>query len=481
MFLQKFIEARQFIRQRPKLFILQIWSMILNGFFTSYLFIMFSSLACSTNIPKNQEYMFYILLSSAMLMGTIVTSKIGKSFDSCQLLFVCNAISSLVFWLLSTFHMPIAISLCLLTAGLCLGISFSTTFHIFITSYSQINTFLIHLIYFFNALGSPLATSLFFPQSVDCGKKSIPLTTRNESSKTIILQSSISMSQICFAYIICQIPFKYLLLTTQSGPDEEMQRREQYDLIENEPAKPKISYKLLINFSVFAILSSTIRATFPLLVYIHPEGNMIHLHMFEASFLIGRLLNIYLASLMAPYLNMGICILGCGVSCCIMFFENGLLIGSTILGLFLSPVEPILMLYIKSVLKLQDSAVYAILTGTSIGFVTFPFLLQIDPSESRRITTLYFFIVLILVLLYVSVLNAQIHISAENGTPEKFKIFIDRFFSGQNILKRTRSIRPFITRLRQSSYKRFRRNDNRIQYRTPTIEITLEPEPNICD
>ncbi|EPB80447.1 hypothetical protein ANCCEY_00544 [Ancylostoma ceylanicum] len=107
-----------------------------------------------------------------------------------------------------------------------------------------------------------------------------------------------------------------------------------------------------------------------------------------------------------------------------------------------------------------------------------------NSSESRIFIAIDFFAVLLLVLIYVFVLNLQAQIERTRPSQDSLKIFIDRFFSGEAMLKRTRSIRPLISRLRPNSYRRFRGRQASASTPRPTadvpkIEVTLEKSPQI--
>lgn len=114
--------------------------------------------------------------------------------------------------------------------------------------------------------------------------------------------------------------------------------------------------------------------------------------------------------------------------------------------------------------------IYLLLAGSSFGNLLFPlFLCFSAPSENRVLIAFIFFSTLLLVLLYVCMMNVQAQIERIKrkqkdynptvyfpATQDRLKIFITRFFSGENLLKRTRSIRPLISRLRPNSYRRFK-------------------------
>ncbi|VDM82105.1 unnamed protein product [Strongylus vulgaris] len=197
----------------------------------------------------------------------------------------------------------------------------------------------------------------------------------------------------------------------------------------------------------------------------------------------GRIVAMFTADKVAPYFYMGISIIGCGAACCVLSFENGLLIGSAIFGFFISTLLPSLIVYIRHTLALPAERIFILISGSSIGYVVYPlFLTLANSSESRIFIAIDFFAVLLLVLIYVSILNTQAQTERTRASQNSLKIFIDRFFSGEAMLKRTRSIRPLISRLRPNSYKRFRGRHSSAassQPDIPKIEVTLEKTPQI--
>ncbi|VDL66661.1 unnamed protein product [Nippostrongylus brasiliensis] len=135
--------------------------------------------------------------------------------------------------------------------------------------------------------------------------------------------------------------------------------------------------------------------------------------------------------------------------------------------------------------KGKEDRVFSLLCGSSFGFVVFPlFLVLSNISESRVFIVTNFFAVILLVLLFVYILNLQAHSEPTAASQDAVKIFIDRFFSGEAMLKRTRSIRPLISRLRPNSYRRFRGrkaadpevNVEEVPQATPMPQATPAPQ-----
>ncbi|KIH69081.1 hypothetical protein ANCDUO_00580 [Ancylostoma duodenale] len=206
----------------------------------------------------------------------------------------------------------------------------------------------------------------------------------------------------------------------------------------------------------------------------------------------------FTADKVAPYFYMGLSIvsvadqhrlqaqhIGCGAACCVLVFDNGLLAGSMIFGFFISSLLPSLIVYIRHTLVLPVDRLFVLMSGSSFGYVIYPlFLTLANSSESRIFIAIDFFAVLLLVLIYVFVLNLHAQIERTRPSQDSLKIFIDRFFSGEAMLKRTRSIRPLISRLRPNSYRRFRgrgasASTPQPSAEVPKIEVTLEKSPQI--
>ncbi|ETN69511.1 hypothetical protein NECAME_05224 [Necator americanus] len=226
-----------------------------------------------------------------------------------------------------------------------------------------------------------------------------------------------------------------------------------------------------------------LHSLFPFLLLAHRGGSSEY-QCFMVFVVLGRVVAMFTADKAAPYFYAAISIIGCGVGCCIFVFDNGLLIGSAIFGFFLSSLLPSLIVYVRHTMVLPAHRLFVLMSGSSFGYVIYPlFLTLANSSESRIFIAIDFFAVLLLVLIFVSILNLQAQTERTKPSQDSLKIFIYRFFSGEAMLKRTRSIRPLISRLRPNSYRRFRsRHAPATSPRgteVPKIEVTLEEAPQI--
>ncbi|RCN35087.1 hypothetical protein ANCCAN_19069 [Ancylostoma caninum] len=295
----------------------------------------------------------------------------------------------------------------------------------------------------------------------------------------------------------------YLLLTSKveitSSP--ERRTREQYEDIEHDPHHDAHSLKLVLLCAVLACIATVLHSLFPFLLLAH-QGGSLEYQCFMAFVVSGRVVAMFTADRVAPYFYMGLSIVSVGdqhrpqahhvfvsdwvrsgMLCFV--FDNGLLVGSMIFGFFLSSLLPSLIVYIRHTLVLPVDRLFVLMSGSSFGYVIYPlFLTLANSSESRIFIAIDFFAVLLLVLIYVFVLNLQAQIERTRPSQDSLKIFIDRFFSGEAMLKRTRSIRPLISRLRPNSYRRFRGRGASASTplpsaEVPKIEVTLEKSPQI--
>ncbi|KHJ88374.1 hypothetical protein OESDEN_11834 [Oesophagostomum dentatum] len=299
----------------------------------------------------------------------------------------------------------------------------------------------------------------------------------------------------------------YLLITSrvEAPAPTEQRTRADYEDIEREPQNDTHGLKLVLLCAVLACTATVLHSLFPFLLLAHEGGSLefqcfmvnplalkklilINIYDLQAFIVCARIVAMFLADKVAPYFYVGMSIIGCGAACCVLSFDYGLLIGSAIFGFFISSILPSLIAYIRHTLALPVDRIFVLMSGSSFGYVIYPlFLTLANSSESRIFIAIDFFAVLLLVLLYVSILNLQAQTERTRASQDSVKIFIDRFFSGEAMLKRTRSIRPLISRLRPNSYRRFRgrnvssasRASAPTQEPMPKIEVTLEKTPQI--
>ncbi|VDN20170.1 unnamed protein product [Cylicostephanus goldi] len=294
---------------------------------------------------------------------------------------------------------------------------------------------------------------------------------------------------------IQHLPIVYLLYKTKSEvePTTHHRPRADYEDIDQGANQEAQSLKLVLLCAVVACIATVLHSLFPFLLLAH-EGGALEYQIFlplcssnsknfQAAMVLGRFVAVLLADKVASYFYMGISIIGCGAACCAFTFDRGLWPGSALFGFFLSTLLPSMIVYIRHTLSLPAERIFALMSGSSMGHVIYPlFLTLANSSESRIFIAIDFFAILLLVLLYVSILNVQAQTERTGASQDSIRIFIDRFFSGEAMLKRTRSLRPLISRLRPNSYRRFRgRNVSAISHSSdvPKIEITLERKPQI--
>uniref|UniRef100_A0A1I7TDI2 MFS domain-containing protein n=1 Tax=Caenorhabditis tropicalis TaxID=1561998 RepID=A0A1I7TDI2_9PELO len=193
----------------------------------------------------------------------------------------------------------------------------------------------------------------------------------------------------------------------------------------------------------------------------------------------GRVVSLFFSDYMAPYFLVGVSIFGCGIGCCCIASEQFLLIGSIIFGFFLAPILPALVIYINQSLSLKANNTFTLLSGHCSGHLIFPLLLTLTTSSNSRLFIAFNFVsIVILVIILVSILSLHAQIERMQASQSGLNLFVSRFLSGESLLKRTRSIRPLISRLRPNSYRRFA-NRRGLNTRSPSPAVPHSTEVSV--
>ncbi|CAJ0601482.1 unnamed protein product [Cylicocyclus nassatus] len=380
----------------------------------------------------------------------------------------------------------LVITVVLLMTGLSIGIIACSIPYTFIIAFHEEYFGMIHVLYVFLAIGK-LTASLIFHTSAEysCDDTAEILGFSHMASlEKFHIIDDIDIQHVLICFTVAQLPIVYLLYTTKTEvePTIHQRPRADYEDIDHGANQETHALKLVLLCAVVGCIATVIHSLFPFLLLAH-EGGAMEYQIFLAAMVLGRLVAVLLADEVASYFYMGISIIGCGAACCAFTFDKGLWPGSALFGFFLSTILPSMIAYIRHTLSLPAERIFALMSGSSMGHVIYPlFLTLANSSESRIFIAIDFFAILLLVLLYVSILNVQAQTERTGASQDSLKIFIDRFFSGEAMLKRTRSLRPLISRLRPNSYRRFRgRNVSATSHSSdvPKIEVTLEKTPQI--
>ncbi|KAL6740767.1 hypothetical protein Aduo_014089 [Ancylostoma duodenale] len=485
---EKFLEASKVVGASSQAFLIHALLMLSCGFTITFVSLSYSWTECRTKIPNGQLFWVYFAFGSAIFIGSIFTSHIIERLEVYRLQFCCLSVVCIALWFLSIFTNIFTITVVLLLIGLSIGVVNCSTPHTFITIFHEEYFCMIHVLYIFLGIGKLFAALIFqTSKNSSCAHSSTALGFSHMSSlEKFHVHGDVNMQYVLICFTVAQLPVLYLLLTSKvevtSSP--ERRTREQYEDIEHDPHHDAHSLKLVLLCAVLACTATVLHSLFPFLLLAH-QGGSLEYQCFMVFVVSGRVVAMFTADKVAPYFYMGLSIIGCGAACCVFVFDNGLLAGSMIFGFFISSLLPSLIVYIRHTLVLPVDRLFVLMSGSSFGYVIYPlFLTLANSSESRIFIAIDFFAVLLLVLIYVFVLNLQAQIERTRPSQDSLKIFIDRFFSGEAMLKRTRSIRPLISRLRPNSYRRFRgrgasASTPQPSAEVPKIEVTLEKSPQI--
>ncbi|EGT37874.1 hypothetical protein CAEBREN_30574 [Caenorhabditis brenneri] len=226
------------------------------------------------------------------------------------------------------------------------------------------------------------------------------------------------------------------------------------------------SLKLVLLCSVVASIANIMYTLFPFLILAQPSASIFYYQLFAIFFMWGRAVSLFFSDYMAPYFLVGVSI-------------QFLLVGSIIFGFFLAPLLPALVLYINQSLSLKSNNTFTLLSGHCSGHLIFPLLLTLTTSSNSRLFIAFNFVaIVILVIILVSILSLHAQIERMQASQSGLNLFVSRFLSGESLLKRTRSIRPLISRLRPNSYRRFA-NRRGMNTRSPSPAVPHSTEVSV--
>ncbi|CAB3409511.1 unnamed protein product [Caenorhabditis bovis] len=487
----RILEAKNFVAKLPGLFFVHLWIYAFVWFSINIIGLSFSRIACFSSIGPSKLFTIYFSFNASIFIGALIHSNITRRFPIKYVLSTCILLISLCFCLLPhTVGMVLCTSVFVIM-GASLGACLSAVTVSFTVIFRQTSYLLVQLFHLVGSIGTVNAVILYQDASSshqdDCQLMISPILhggPRIPSLEKFYLNPSIHQHYMYYAIAALQIPIIVTIIRLDFTPLLRnwisIRRTPAEATPENCQSLTQQSdvnaLKLVLLCSVVACIVNIIHALFPFLILAQPNGTILHFQFFAISFMWGRLMAVFCSDYMAPYFLLGCSIFGCGVGCCMTSAEDLLPFGSVILGFFLSLALPALVSYINQGLSLKSSNTMLLMSGHCSGYVLSPLLLTLtSSSNSRLFIGLNFLAIISMVVILVSILSIHAQIERVQASQSGLNLFVSRFLSGESLLKRTRSIRPLISRLRPNSYRRFA---NRRGLRTPS-PMPNSPSPRV--
>ncbi|CAD6194234.1 unnamed protein product [Caenorhabditis auriculariae] len=483
---ERLSEARSVASQHSTAFFALIWTYGIVGFTNTLVSLGYSHATCLTSISPTQLFASHYIFNASIFVGCLVHSNVTRRLrDPYQVLALSQLLASVSLVGLGLVSRLETYSVMLSLLGMSLGVSLTAATGTFVSIFHEPNFCLNYTLHLVGAVGSVTA-SMFFQSTPSpqehcqtASPKFSPSGPHIPSLEKFHLNPSLRIDYIYFSIAVFQIPTAMLLLWAKNiaerapvpPPPREVDepaspnRRVQYADIEPPTHRgPSQSIdvaclKLVLLCATIAAAANVLHALFPFVILAQPNSSIIYYQIFSIFQMWGRALAIFCADHMAPYFLLGVSIIGCGVAGCCFVIEQAV-IGSILYGFFQAIILPSLVLYLTYNLYLKESSVSLLISGHGAGHIVYPLFLTLASSEQSRFFVAFnLLLVLLLVLLFVAVLNLHAQLERTRG---------------ETLLKRTRSIRPLISRLRPNSYRRFVNRRNRAASPLPKIEVTYE-------
>ncbi|CAI2350165.1 unnamed protein product [Caenorhabditis sp. 36 PRJEB53466] len=502
----RIVEAKETASKHPALFFIHLWLYALIGFSISLVSLSYSHSACSALISSAHLFNLHFSFHGSIFLGAIIHSNLSRRLPLKSLFFVCLFSICAAFCALPhAAHWIPALFLVFIIFGSVLGVGLSAVTSSFTVIFKQQNFLLVQLLHVLGAVGAVLAVTFYQSAPAqhqdDCksNRNSTDISTGPHipSLEKFHLNPSLRQDFIYYSIAFLQIPILLTILNAEFGVAVKTSisiRRTEYDEIETNNNNQEncqsltqqsdvSSLKLVLLCSVVACIANIMYTLFPFLILAQPSASIFYYQLFAIFFMWGRIVALFFSDYMAPYFLVGVSIFGCGIGCCCIASEQFLLVGSIIFGFFLSPLLPALVIYINHSLSLKSNNTFTLLSGHCSGHLVFPLLLTLTTSsESRLFIAFNFVAIVILVIILVSILSLHAQIERMQASQSGLNLFVSRFLSGESLLKRTRSIRPLISRLRPNSYRRFanRRGLNTPRSPSPAVphatQVSVAPD-----
>ncbi|CAZ65531.1 RGS domain-containing protein [Caenorhabditis elegans] len=501
----RIVEAKETASKHPSLFIIHLWIYSLIGFTVTFISLSYSHSACYSMISSAHLFNLHFAFNGSIFLGAVFHSNLSRRLSLKYVYITCLILISACFLALPhAAHIILLLCIVFIVFGTVLGISLSAVISNFVVIFKQQSFLLLQFLHLIGAFGS--VTAVMFYQSApsehqeDCNSKRNPVLPTGPhipSLEKFYLNPSLRQDYIFYATAILQIPLLILCLKTEFNVSMKTSisiRRTEYDDIETNnnnnnhhhencqsltQQSDVSSLKLVLLCSVVASIANIMYTMFPFLILAQPSASIFYYQLFLIFFMWGRAVSLFFSDYMAPYFLVGVSIFGCGIGCCCIASEQFLLVGSLIFGFFLAPLLPALVIYINHSLSLKSNNTFTLLSGHCSGHLIFPLLLTLTNSSNSRLFIAFNFVaIVILVIILVSILSLHAQIERMQASQSGLNLFVSRFLSGESLLKRTRSIRPLISRLRPNSYRRFA-NRRGLNTRSPSPAVPHSTEVSV--
>ncbi|CAL2040771.1 unnamed protein product [Caenorhabditis brenneri] len=499
----RLVEAKETASKHSSLFFIHLWIYALVGFSIAFISLSYSHSACFSMISSAHLFNLHFAFNGSIFLGAVFHSNLSRRLPLKYVFITCLVLISTCFSALPhAEHVILLLCIVFIVFGTALGIALSAVTSNFAVIFKQQNFLLVQLLHLTGAMGAVVA--VMFYQSApsehqdDCNSKRNPVLPSGPhipSLEKFYLNPSLRQDYIYYATAILQIPLMITCIKTEFNVTMKTSisiRRTEYDDIEHNnnnlhhencqsltQQSDVSSLKLVLLCSVVASIANIMYTLFPFLILAQPSASIFYYQLFAIFFMWGRAVSLFFSDYMAPYFLVGVSIFGCGIGCCCIASEQFLLVGSIIFGFFLAPLLPALVLYINQSLSLKSNNTFTLLSGHCSGHLIFPLLLTLTTSSNSRLFIAFNFVaIVILVIILVSILSLHAQIERMQASQSGLNLFVSRFLSGESLLKRTRSIRPLISRLRPNSYRRFA-NRRGMNTRSPSPAVPHSTEVSV--
>ncbi|KAI6184688.1 hypothetical protein M3Y97_00623000 [Aphelenchoides bicaudatus] len=337
---------------------------------------------------------------------------------------------------------------------------------------------LVQLCFASYSLGN-LASALFYDQNAPgLNEQSIvaPNQTTYHSiykSFNILLHFQINLRVtsscviVALAVIQCFLGYCVYDLWKRESPDSQPETEE------TEPVVNEYARNVERISSGFAFFSSGLISIFPYYVFgfALTDNSAIFFYAFLLGCLASRLLLLAFACKFPPMFWLCSSLVICGVSICCSSFEELRLFYPALFGMGLSMILPSNIMLIS---KHKGTSIHPLFCGSIASSLIYPILVTyvMQTYGSELFTTINFFTLLIMVVLFVCFLNVQ-SITEKPQDEKHARIWI--FFQGQGI-KRVHSVRKFVSAFRESL-----RSNNRSYRRLRRFQRSPQPDSNLIE
>ncbi|TKR94848.1 hypothetical protein L596_009083 [Steinernema carpocapsae] len=422
------------------------------------------------NVGIANMFWNFSLFNSFSFVGSLLAPLMLKRFAETNCVAMCYFFMSCCLLLISQLQSHAVVMFSVSTFGFVSGLSQSAINIGFVRLFAKEFSTFVYILYASYAFGV-LAPSFLFeigPPAHDC-VEIFPVTNASglvkPKPKMPSLRAKVPTDYAISVAAILELVITYAYFTyvkqvqaaNENGPDDEYQDIDQHH---KDKSTDRNVMSILILVTITSCVANSLFVVFPyyLSSYSISPLNLTKSRLFVGGFAIGRIVAFIASLKIAPYFIMAISIIGCGMAVCCLSIDSLNIFGCCLFGLFLSPILPTFIPYLRYYLKLSVSTIHVVVSGSAFGALLYPLVVaqMIHQFGNRVFIAVNFLSVILLVALFVKILNIQSQMEKTYASQDPLLLLVKRFFTVESALKRTKSIRPMISRLRPNTYRKFR-------------------------